>query len=138
MFRIIALASAFALAAALPQLPTEADLESTLESVDEETGLLTELPVESADPSALHHLYFHALDLSIPSDHRCGQVDAAQFMPPTMFATGHKLALRAYVEATVKFYKVPVLANAVKYCRARASATPNVGAACRASRGPAA
>ena len=38
---------------------------------------------------------------------QCGEVDAAPFMPKDLFEPSHKLALLAYVEATVSLFGMP-------------------------------
>lgn len=59
------------------------------------------------DADGNHHLYFYATDAPVPSFLRCGEVDAAPFMPASLFEPANALSLAAYVEATLKLYVNP-------------------------------
>eukprot|EP01043_Picozoa_sp_COSAG02_P080295 COSAG02_NODE_19012_length_905_cov_1.420596_1_plen_301_part_11 len=69
------------------------------------------------DAHGQYHLYFHAADELVPGFKRCGEVDAAQHMPQSLFAPANFPALEAYAEATVRLYRVPVLRNSVSLGR---------------------
>ena len=69
------------------------------------------------DAHGQYHLYFHAADELVPGFKRCGEVDAAQHMPQSLFAPANFPALAAYAEATVRLYRVPVLRNSVSLGR---------------------
>lgn len=49
------------------------------------------------------HLYFYYVNQDLD---RCGEVDAAPYMPASLFEPRHALALAAYVEATVRLYSI--------------------------------
>eukprot|EP01045_Picozoa_sp_COSAG04_P027849 COSAG04_NODE_4169_length_2257_cov_14.557488_1_plen_76_part_10 len=52
------------------------------------------------------HLYFYWVNNHSKVD-QCGEVDAAPFMPKDLFEPSHKLALLAYVEATINLFDMP-------------------------------
>ena len=70
-------------------------------------------------PQRNNSLWFYSLETSSDSDHsdlkRCGQINAAAFVPAALFEPQHALALRAYVAATVKLYRTPVLNTSVQF-----------------------
>ena len=76
-----------------------------------------------ADARGNHHLWFYALDTNppvhgVPSTvDRCGEVDAAPYMPAALFEPQNSLQLAAYVAATVDLYRVPVLDKPVMFGR---------------------
>jgi len=125
MMRTLSFVALAALTTALPQLPTEADLDLALAAIGGVAALheaeafdQTEMTTEVEDGSwDANHLFFYALDQTLPSFKRCGEVDAAPYMPKELFLPKNKMALRAYVDATVKLYTVPVLGMGVKLGR---------------------
>jgi hypothetical protein len=62
----------------------------------------------STDAAGHHHLYFHSIDASVALLKRCGEVDAAPQMPPSLFEPANIFALAAYVEAAIRLYQVPL------------------------------
>ena len=70
-------------------------------------NLLPPLPPPSPPPpppGPENHLYFYSTD----GIGRCGEVDAAPFMPATLFEPANLLALAAYAEAAIRLYTNPM------------------------------
>ena len=67
------------------------------------------------EPQRNNSLWFYSLDVSDPNSRRCGQINAASYIPAALFEPQHKLALAAYVAATVKLYRTPVLNTSVQF-----------------------
>merc|ERR1740130_64314 len=58
------------------------------------------VPSPPPPPVLVHRLYFYTVDNTMaPSFVRCGEVDAARHMPPSLFEPANELALAAYTEA---------------------------------------
>jgi hypothetical protein len=72
--------------------------------------LVTELTTQLAQNSATgtNQLWFRSFDAPVPSLQRCGEVDAAPYMPASLFEPRNFLSLLAYAEATVSLYRTPV------------------------------
>ena len=68
------------------------------------------------DANGDHHLWFYSIDTSTTFP-RCGEVDAAPFMPSALFEPENLLELAAYAEATVRLYRTPVLNTATELGR---------------------
>ena len=71
-------------------------------------------------------LWFYSLDIEVGLK-RCGQIDAAPFVPAALFQPQHALALRAYVAATVKLYRTPVLNTSVQFGKCSSVGYTNCG-----------
>ena len=65
------------------------------------------------DADGRHHLWFKSLDDRLPSLKRCGEIDAAPYMPAALFRPENLLELAAYAAATVHLYRTPVVDTAV-------------------------
>eukprot|EP01050_Picozoa_sp_SAG11_P031809 SAG11_NODE_10045_length_861_cov_1.073491_1_plen_195_part_00 len=75
------------------------------------------LVIEQQAPQQQQHnnsLWFYSLQVE-PGLKRCGQINAAPFVPVALFEPRHVFALRAYVEATVKLYRTPLLNTSVQF-----------------------
>ena len=144
--RVLPLAALLASAFALPldaaverralfqrSAPVSAALTlSTIQSAlagatDFDLGFAAELAnALTTDKAGKHHLYFYSIDRSstVNGGPRCGEVDAAPFMPAAIFEARNVLSLAAYAEATVRLYKVPAFNTAVKLGRCAANGYP--------------
>ena len=71
-----------------------------------------------ADADGNHQLWFYAVQpVGEIGGGRCGEVDAAPYMPAALFEPQNILSLLAYVTATVDLYRVPVLDKPVMFGR---------------------
>ena len=65
-------------------------------------------PSPSPGPSpSKNHLWFNLINRYVPGVYpvgRCGEVDAAQRIPPKLFEPQYKAVLQKYIKATLKFY----------------------------------
>ena len=71
------------------------------------------------DADGTHHLFFRSLDGNSRNP-RCGEVDAAPYMPAAIFEPRNILNLAAYAEATVRLYRTPLLDTPVSLGRCAA------------------
>ena len=100
------------------------DWEKALTAVD--SSFTEELrKATSTDEAGQPHLYFHSL--SGGSLKRCGQVDAAPYMPASLFERANFLSLAAYAKATVQLYKTPLNTAVVLGTCAEAGYTSRAG-----------
>ena len=83
--------------------------------VDLVTELTTQLAQNQA--SGNNQLWFRSFDAPLPSLQRCGEIDAAPYMPASLFEPRNFLKLLAYAEVTVRLYRTPVLDTAVELGR---------------------
>ena len=86
-------------------------IAAMLEPAIKEFGmdLVTELTMQVAQNSATgtNQLWFRSFDAPVPSLQRCGEIDAAPYMPASLFEPRNFLSLVAYAEATVRLYRTP-------------------------------
>ena len=81
---------------------------SALDQSASDTGFAAALAAAvTTDADGQHHLYFHATDAPTPTFLRCGEVDAAPYMPASLFEPANALALAAYAEVTIRAYVNP-------------------------------
>ena len=94
-------------ASALPQQPHAGASALMTGVVDIATKLAAaELAQHvEVDADGSNHLFLHATDNIL--EPRCGQVDAALYMPPSIFEPTAALSLAAYVESTILLYNNP-------------------------------
>jgi len=116
-------ASLEAAAASLDSAIQDVDTDALLRQAGYSQSLAAELAKAiTKDANGQHHLYFHALAGTVgapgggngrcsgvptPDCTRCGEVDAAPFMPAGLFEQRNIIALAAYAEVTIRLYNNP-------------------------------
>ena len=107
-------------------------IAAMLEPAIKEFGmdLVTELTMQVAQNSATgtNQLWFRSFDAPVPSLQRCGEIDAAPYMPAELFEPRHFLQLLAYGEVTVRLYRTPVLNTATELGRCSEAGYTSCGA----------
>ena len=94
--------SALATTAATPSLTNFIDAKAFAQ-----TAFAKELAAATTiDAKGNAHLWFNSQDAPVPSLKRCGEVDAAPFMPASLFLPSNRLELAAYAEVTIQGYHV--------------------------------
>ena len=104
-----------------------ADLATAIEQYG--MGVVTDLTEQLAQNQATgtNQLWFRSFD-AIGSFRRCGEIDAAPYMPAELFEPRHFLQLLAYGEVTVRLYRTPVLNTATELGRCSEAGYTSCGA----------